>query len=97
MPVVSKDDQVVAHVTEMWIDEAEQEVRYLELALEAEHGSGTRLVPMTLSKLQPRWVMVKSLHSSRFDGVPQVRTEGVITKLEEEKISAWFAGGAMYS
>jgi len=97
MPVLSKDDQVVAHVTDMWIDEAEQEVRYLELALEAEHGSGTRLVPMTLSKLQPRWVMVKSLHSSRFDGVPQVRTEGVITKLEEEKISAWFAGGAMYS
>ena len=97
MPVLSKDDQVVAHVTDMWIDEAEQEVRYLELELEAEHGSGKRLVPMTLSRLQPRWVMVKSLHSSRFDGVPQVRTAGTITKLEEEKISAWYAGGTMYS
>ena len=97
MPVLSKDDQVVAHVSDLWIDEAEQEIRYLELDLEAEHGSGKRLVPMTLSKVQPRWVMVASLHSSRFNGVPQVRTAGQITKLEEEKISAWYAGGTLYS
>lgn len=97
MPVLSKDDQVVAHISDMWIDEAEQEVRYLEIELESEHGSGKRLVPMTLAKVQPRWVMVKSLHSSRFDGTPQVRTAGQITKLEEEKISAWYAGGTLYS
>ena len=97
MPVLSKDDHVVAHVSDLWIDEAEQEIRYLELDLEAEHGSGKRLVPMTLSKVQPRWVMVASLHSSRFNGVPQVRTAGQITKLEEEKISAWYAGGTLYS
>ena len=97
MPVLSKDDQVVAHVSDLWIDEAEQEVRYLELELEAEHGSGKRLVPMALTKVQPRWVMVASLHSSRFDGVPQVRTAGQVTKLEEEKISAWYAGGTLYS
>jgi photosynthetic reaction center H subunit len=97
MPVLSKDDQVVAHCTDMWIDEAEQEVRYLEIELEPEHGSGKRLVPMTLVRVQPRWIMVASLHSSRFDGVPQVRTAGRITKLEEEKISAWYTGGTLYS
>lgn len=97
MPVLSKDDQVVAHCTDMWIDEAEQEVRYLEIELEAEHGSGKRLVPMTMARVQPRWIMVGSLHSSRFDGVPQVRTAGQITKLEEEKVSAWYAGGTLYS
>ena len=68
MPVLSKDDQVVAHCTDMWIDEAEQEVRYLEIELEPEHGSGKRLVPMTLVRVQPRWIMVASLHSGRFDG-----------------------------
>ncbi len=97
MPVLSKDDQVVAHVSDMWIDEAEQEVRYLELELESEHGSGKRLVPMTLVRVQPRWVMVASLHSSRFDGVPQTRSSSQVTKLEEEKISAWYAGGTLFS
>lgn len=97
MPILSKDDQVVAHCTDMWIDEAEQEVRYLEIDLEAEHGSGKRLVPMPMVRVQPRWIMVASLHSSRFDGVPQVRTAGQITKLEEEKITAWYAGGTLYS
>ena len=97
MPVLSKDDQVVAHVSDMWIDEAEQEIRYLELELEAEHGSGKRLVPMPLVRVQPRWVMVSSLHSSRFDGVPKTRSSNEITKLEEEKVSGWYAGGTLYS
>ncbi len=97
MPVLSKDDQVVGHVTDMWIDEAEQEVRYLEFTLESEHGSGKRLVPMTLTRVAPKWVMVASLHSSRFDGVPQTKSGSQITKLEEEKISAWYAGGTLYS
>ena len=97
MPVLSKDDQVVAHVSDMWIDEAEQEIRYLELELEAEHGAGKRLVPMTLARVQARWVMIASLHSSRFDGVPQTKSMSQITKLEEEKVSAWYAGGTLYS
>lgn len=97
MPILSKDDQVVGHVSDMWIDEAEQEVRYLEFELESEHGTGKRLVPMTLAKVQPRWIMVKSLHSSRFDGVPQVATAGQITKQEEERVSSWYAGGTLYS
>jgi photosynthetic reaction center H subunit len=97
MPILSKDDQVVGHCTDMWIDEGEQEVRYLEYELEPEHGSGKRLVPMQLVRVQPRWIMVASLHSSRFNGVPQTRTPGQITKLEEEKICAWYAGGTLYS
>ena len=97
MPILSKDDQVVGHCTDMWIDEGEQEVRYLEFELESEHGSGKRLVPVQLTKVQPRWIMVASLHSSRFDGVPQIGTAGQISKLEEEKICAWYAGGTLYS
>ncbi len=97
MPILSKDDQVVGYCTDMWIDEGEQEVRYLEYELEPEHGSGKRLVPMQLVRVQPRWIMVASLHSSRFDGVPQPSTPGQVTKLEEEKICAWYAGGTLYS
>ena len=97
MPILSRDDQVVGHVTDMWIDAAEQDVRYLEYELEAEHGSGSRLVPITMTKVQPRWVLVQSLNSGSFNGVPQIGTAGQITKLEEEKICAWYAGGTLYS
>ena len=97
MPILSKDDQVIGHCTEMWIDEGEQEVRYLEYELVPEHGSGTRLVPIQLTRVQARWIMVASLHSSRFNDVPQIKTAGQITKLEEELICAWYAGGTMYS
>lgn len=97
MPVLSKDDQVVAHVSDMWIDPAEHEVRYLEIELESEHGSGKRLLPITLARVTSRWIAVNSLHSSRFDGVPQIATAGQVSKLEEEKICAWYAGGTLYS
>jgi len=96
-PVLSKDDQVVGHVTEMWIDAPEQMVRYLEFQLEPEWGQGTRVVPITLTKIKERWVQVKSLSAKDFNGVPNIKGGGQITKLEEEKVSAYYAGGIMYS
>ena len=97
MPVLSKDDQVVGHVTEMWIDVPEQMVRYLEYKLEPEWGQGTRMVPITLAKIKERWVQVKSLRAKDFAGVPGIKGGASITKLEEEKVSAYYAGGTLYS
>ncbi len=59
LPVLSRDDQVVAHITDMWIDPSEHEVRYLEYELEAEYGQGKRLVPITMAKVTRRWVEVE--------------------------------------
>jgi photosynthetic reaction center H subunit len=97
LPVLSRDDQVVAHVSDMWVDEAEQLVRYLEIELEPEYGSGKRLMPMTMSKIKEKWVQVKSLNRGHFDGIPQTASKDQITLLEEEKIMSWFAGGTLYS
>ena len=97
LPVLSRDDQVVAHVSDMWVDEAEQLVRYLEVELEPEYGSGKRLMPMTMSKIKEKWVQVKSLNRGHFDGIPQTASKDQITLLEEEKIMSWFAGGTLYS
>ena len=41
--------------------------------------------------------MVRSLNRGHFDGVPQIATPGQISKLEEEKICGWYAGGTLYS
>ncbi|WP_293573273.1 photosynthetic reaction center subunit H [Phaeobacter sp.] len=97
LPVLSKDDQVIGHITDMWVDKPEALVRYLEVTLEEDHGKGQRLIPMSLARIKPKWVKVASLHSSRFAGVPKPRKSDEVTLLEEEKISAWYAGGIMYS
>lgn len=97
LPVLSRDDQVVGHVTDMWIDAAEHMVRYLQFDLVPEHGSGSRLVPVTMSRIKEKWVMVRSLNHAHFDGVPQIASDRQITKLEEEKVCAYYAGGTLYS
>ena len=97
LPVLSRDDQVVGTVTDMWVDPAEHEVRYLEYELEEEYGQGTRLVPITMARIKPKWVMVRSLNRCHFAGTPQIATPGQITKLEDEKICGWYAGGTLYS
>ncbi|MEM1064318.1 MAG: photosynthetic reaction center subunit H [Pseudomonadota bacterium] len=97
LPVLSRDDQVVGHITEMWIDAAEHMVRYLEYELAPEWGTGKRLVPITLSRVNEKWVMVRSLNAKDFGGVPTIAGAEQITKLEEEKVSAYYAGGTLYS
>ena len=97
LPVLSKDDQVVAHGTDMWVDEADQIVRYLEVELEGAYGSGKRLMPLNMSKIKDKWVQVRSLSKDHFAGIPTTASASQITLLEEEKVMAWFAGGTMYS
>jgi len=96
LPVVCRDDQVVGTVTDMWIDEPEQMVRFVEFEIAPEHGSGKRLAPITMVKVTDRWVDVTSLNSHQIDGIPTTKSGAEITLLEEEKITAWFAGGLMY-
>jgi len=97
LPVVCRDDKVVGTVTDMWIDEAEQLVRYVEFELEAEFGGGKKLAPMTMVKIKPRWLDITSLDSHRMAQIPGIATPGQISLLEEEKIMGFFGGGKLYS
>ncbi|WOI56166.1 photosynthetic reaction center subunit H [Palleronia sp. LCG004] len=96
LPVVCKDDKVVGTVTEIWIDEVEHMIRYLEFELEPEYGGGTKLMPIFLVKVKPRWVDIKTLNSNRMAQIPDIRTPGQISCLEEEKIMTFFGGGTLY-
>ena len=78
----------------MWVDVPEQLVRYLEIDLNTD---GKRLVPMPMAKIQKDRVRINSITSDLFAGVPPTKSASAVTTLEEEKISAYYAGGTMYA
>lgn len=95
--VVGRDGEVVGRVTDMWVDVPEQMVRYLTVDLNPEGSGKTRLIPMTLAKIGTDRVVVKTLMASNWDGVPTTKSMEQVTVLEEDKITAYYAGGTMYA
>jgi photosynthetic reaction center H subunit len=97
LPVVGGDGEVVGRITDMWVDVPEQMVRYLTVDLNPEGSGKTRLIPMTLAKIGTDRVVVRSLHASNWEGVPSTKSMEQVTVLEEDKITAYYAGGTMYA
>ncbi|MBC8070469.1 MAG: PRC-barrel domain-containing protein [Deltaproteobacteria bacterium] len=59
----------------------------------------TRLIPITMLGIDERTksVRVHALRASQFEMVPTLRNPEQITVLEEERVSAFYAGGWFYS
>jgi photosynthetic reaction center H subunit len=94
LPVQAGDLEVVGRISDMWIDVPEQLVRYLEVEL---NEGGKRLIPMTMCKIWEDRVRINAIVSSQFAGIPQTRSQTSVTKLEEDKISGYVAGGWLYA
>jgi photosynthetic reaction center H subunit len=94
LPVQAGDLEVVGRISDMWVDAPEQLVRYLEITL---NSGGVKLVPMPMVKVQADRVRINSLSSDLFEGVPATKSTTAVTMLEEEKISAYYAGGTLYA
>jgi len=94
LPVQAGDLEVVGTISDMWVDVPEQLVRYLEITL---NSGAVKLVPMPMVKVQADRVRINSLSSDLFDGVPATKSTSSVTMLEEEKISAYYAGGTLYA
>ena len=97
LPVMSGDDEVVGKVVDMWIDEPEQLVRYLEYTLDAKWGTGNRLVPLTLARIKSDRVVIQSIYGKHFATVPTIASPTQVTLLEEEKICGYYGGGLLYA
>ncbi|MBN2906166.1 MAG: photosynthetic reaction center subunit H [Rhodobacteraceae bacterium] len=99
LPVVAGDGETVGSIVDMWVDEPEQLVRYLELELDGAHGGGRRLLPMQLARFGwlKKQVNVHSIYGKHFANVPQTKSMTQVTKLEEEKICGYYAGGKLYA
>lgn len=95
--VIGCDGAVAGQVVDAWVDRSETVLRYLEIALV---GSGRHvLAPLTMSvvKGKARQVRVRSITSAQFANVPGLRNPEQITRLEEDKVCAYYAGGTLYA
>jgi photosynthetic reaction center H subunit len=90
---VGNDQKAAGKITDMWVDVPEQLVRYLEATLE----DGTkRLIPMQMVRIKSNMVYVNSIDAASFTDAPLIASDAQITKLEEEKVSGFYAGGYLY-
>jgi len=94
LPVQAGDLEVVGRISDMWVDVPEQLVRYLEIEL---NSGSRRLVPMTMCTIWADRVRINAITSPLFEAIPATRSQTQVTKLEEDKISGYVAGGWLYA
>jgi photosynthetic reaction center H subunit len=94
LPVMGGDGKVGGTVKDIWIDSAEMMFRYLEVEIA---GGRSVLVPIPFTLIRRNQVEVHAIYAHHFATVPTLRNSDQITKLEEEKISAYYGAGTLYA
>ncbi|WP_396436338.1 photosynthetic reaction center subunit H [Limnohabitans sp.] len=94
LPVMAGDGKQGGTVKDIWIDSAEMMFRYLEVEIA---GGRTVLLPITFSLIRRNQVEVHALYARHFADVPALKNPDQVTKLEEEKISAYYGAGTLYA
>lgn len=107
--VVAADGQVAGTVTDIWVDQAEHIVRYLEvetmggkkvlapMMVAAVHGNGLLDAILPIIDEKPKFVEIDAITAAQFEDVPALETAGIITRYEEDRIQAYFGGGYLYA
>jgi photosynthetic reaction center H subunit len=95
MDVLGADGAVAGTVNDLWVDRSEMMIRYLSVSI----GKQSVLLPMTMALIDKRRRVVRcsALNASQFSGAPGIAKKGQITRLEEEKITAYFGSGYLYA
>ena len=95
--VVGGDGVEAGTVSDIWVDRAEQLVRYYEVELT--DGGRKVLVPYAFANVKGKQgkVHVKAILGAHFAGVPAHASGEQVTRLEEDKISAYYGGGILYA
>lgn len=100
MPVIGCDGKQGGTVKDVWVDRSEYIMRYLEVEVSDKEGHTRNvLLPTTLARIWggKRRIEVKSITSKQFIKVPGLRNPDVVTRLEEDKICAFYSGGHLYA
>ena len=96
MRVIAADGLDIGSVIDVWIDEVEHELVYLEVELDRVAVSPRILVPQMYVRYRKRarQVFVRALMAEQFLDVPRTRHPDIVTRLEEDKIVGYFGGGS---
>jgi len=99
MAVFGADRAQAGTVRDIWVDRAEPQIRYLEVELPGAGGARAALLPITFAKIDARRrrITVHALLAGQFADVPALRSPDQVTKLEEDRITAYYAGGLLYA
>ena len=101
-PVMAADKTIVGKVSDIWVDQAEHIIRYLEV----ETTTGRKvLAPMMVASVQtkgffddkPELVEIDAITAAQFENVPSLETAGIITRYEEDRVQAYYGGGYLYA
>lgn len=97
LAVVGCDNAKAGTVKDVWVDRAEQLIRYYEV----ETASGTVLLPNNFVVFQGtrggKQLYVHAITSAQFADVPKTASAEQVTFLEEDKIAAYYGGGLLYA
>jgi len=99
MTVIGADKVVAGTCKDAWIDRSEMLVRYLEVSVTVGGVPRDVLVPMTLVRINSDYghVVVSSVMGAQFAEAPVLANPDQITMREEDRVSAYFAGGQLYA
>ena len=99
MPVLGLDGVQGATVRDVWVDRAEYIVRYFEIELAGDAGARRALLPTTLTRIssEKQAVLVRSIAAAQFAHVPAHKSPDQVTRLEEDKICAYYSSGHLYA
>ena len=97
LPVLGADGKTGGTVRDAWVDRSEAIFRYLEVAVPAPGGIRHVLLPINFTRIGEREIKVASILSHQFAQVPATRHPDQVTRLEEEKVMAYYGGGTLYA
>jgi photosynthetic reaction center H subunit len=99
MSVVGADGAVGGVVRDIWVDRGEYLMRYYEVEVGEKAQKRNVLLPATMARVSARTgkVMVQSILGKHFANVPTHRKPDMVTRLEEEKIMAYFGAGTLFA
>jgi len=100
--VIAYDGAPAGKVTDMWVDRAEFIFRYLEVEVSPASGDAAAshvLLPIGFARVNGKHqkVDVDSITAKQFAQVPTLKKPDEVTRLEEDRIMAFYGGGYLYS
>jgi photosynthetic reaction center H subunit len=96
--VVAADRASPGIISDLWLDEIEEAVRYLEVTLTLPGFEGQRvLIPHGFVRFRRHMkeISVTSILAHQFADVPRTRLPDAVTRFEEDKLVGYFGGGSL--